>query len=137
MFDKGKLQLSIEQAIRLYTKENERFSEKESTDSDADFVSELAAFLARELVDSNVSITDDQAELDGEELESLPVAQILVPHIEQLISPDDPVSIVANIIQIYTAPAPDPETHVHVRYGACEVLLSLFSLRNYWRLSGS
>jgi len=126
MCDKGNLQLAIEQAIRPYTKEeNGTFSEEESTNSGDHLVSEIAAFLTRELVDSNVSIEDDQAELDDEELERLPVTQILVPHIEQLISPDDPLSIVANIIQIYTAPAPDPETHFHVRYGSCEVLFHL------------
>jgi len=126
MCDKGNLQLAIERAIRPYTKEeNDPFFEGELTNSGDHFVSELAAFLTRELVDSNVSIRDDQAELDDEELERLPITQILVPHIKQLISPDDPVSIVANIIRIYTAPAPDPETHLHVRYGSCEVLLHL------------
>lgn len=130
MLDQGKLQLSIEKAIRPYTSENGPFSEDGLTNTEDPFAVETAAFLTRELVDANVSITEEQAELDDEELESLPVAQVLVPYIEQLISPKDPLSLVASIVQIYTVPDPEPETHAHIRYGSCEVPLPHDRLRS-------
>jgi hypothetical protein len=128
MLDQGRLQLSIEQAIRPYTKETDLLSEEEVLKEDDPFVIEVASFLTRELVDSDVTITEDQALLDDEELENLPVAQVLLPHIEQLISPTEPLSTVASIIQIYTAPDPDPETQPHTRFGPCEVALRRFPL---------
>lgn len=128
MLDQGRLQWSIEQAIRPHTNETDPLSEQELPKEEDPFVIEVASFLTRELVDLDVTITEDQALLDDEELQNLPVAQVLGPHIEQLISSPKPLSTVARIIQIYTAPDPDPETQRHTRFGPCQVALPRFPL---------
>jgi hypothetical protein len=128
MLDQGRLQLSIEQAIRPYTEETDPLCEREVLEEEDPFIIEVASFLTRELVDSDVKIIEDQATFDDEELENLPIAQILVPHIEQLISSTRPLSTVASIIQIYTAPDPNPETQPHTRFGPCQVALRQFPL---------
>ena len=118
MLDREKLQAAIEEAILPYAKETE--------DADGDplndpFVVETAAFLTQELIYSKADITEEQADLDDEDIESLPISHILTPHLLELLSPKDPISIISTIIQIYSAPEPDPEIHRHIRNGPCEV----------------
>ena len=123
MLDQSRLRLSFEQAIRPYTKEHDPLSDEEVLKEEDPVVIEIASFLTRELVDSDVVITEEQATLDDEELETLLIAQVLVPHIEQLISPIRPLTTIASIIQIYTAPDPDPKTQPHTRFGPCQVVV--------------
>jgi len=89
------------------------------------FVIETTKFLAQELIDSKIEITDDQADLDDEDLENLPITQVLTPHLIQLLSPPDPLNIISTILQLYIYPGPGPETHHHVRNGPCEVSLAI------------
>jgi hypothetical protein len=118
MLDRERLQAAIEEAILPYAKETE--------DADGDplndpFVVETAAFLTQELIYSKADITEEQADLDDEDIENLPISNILTPHLLELLSPKDPISIISTIIQIYSAPEPDPEIHRHIRNGPCEV----------------
>jgi hypothetical protein len=121
MIDREKLHSAIVQAITPYAKETA------SEDIDGEdllndpFVIETASFLFQETLDSGLDITEDQADLDDEELENLPLYHILVPPIHQLLSTTETLPIISNILQIYTSPDPDPETHQHTRYGPCEV----------------
>ena len=89
------------------------------------FVIETTKFLAQELIDSKIEITDDQADLDDEDLENLPITQVLSYHIIELLSPPEPLNIISTIIQLYTSPGPGPETHYHLRNGPCEVSLAI------------
>jgi len=118
MLVREKLQSAIEQAITPYANET---SEEVDVDQADPFVVETATFLTQELIDSKVEITEDQAVLDDEDLEGLPISHILTPHLQELLSPKDPLAVVSNIIQIYTSPEPDPETHKHLRNGPCKV----------------
>jgi len=125
MIEREKLQTAIVQAISPFA--NEEIQEEGGEDDDP-FIHETATFLAQELIDSKIEITDDQADLHDEDLENLPITQILSPHIIQLLAPSDPLNIISTIIQIYTAPDPDPETHPRLRNGPCEVHPSRNSL---------
>jgi hypothetical protein len=126
MLDQGKLQSSIAQAIFPYSRD----SVSESTDTysagdDIDnlndlFVTETAIFLTQEVVHSGLDIGQDLVELEDDDLENLPLVQVLVPRLEELIAPKDPIAIVSTVIQIYTSPEP-VEAHYHVRFGDCEV----------------
>ena len=121
MIDRGKLQSAIIQAITPYAKE----TAPEDTDGDPlndTFVIETASFLLQEILDSGLDITDDQADLDDDDLENLPLYQILSPPIHQLLATTETLPIISNILQIYTSPDPHPESHEHTRYGPCEVL---------------
>jgi hypothetical protein len=121
MIEREKLQTAIEEAILPFA--NETSQEQNGDVTDDSFVIETTKFLAQELIDSKIEITDDQADLDDEDLENLPITQVLSPHIIELLSPPEPLSIISTIIQIYTSPGPDPETHYHLRNGPCEVSL--------------
>lgn len=103
----------------------------EATQEDADddplndpFITETATFLVEEIIYSGIDITDEQAELDNEDLENLenlPITHILAPRLNELLSPKDPLPIISAIIQLYTSPDPGPEKHQHLRNGPCEV----------------
>jgi hypothetical protein len=116
MLYREKLQSAIQQAILPYA------TETSEEDVDNSFVTETAIFLAQEIIHSEIDITETQAELDDDDLENLPITQILTPHFQQLLSVQDTLSLTSTIIQIYTLPEPDPETHRHIRTGQCEVL---------------
>ena len=120
MLDREKLQASIEEAIFPYAKE----TAPENQDGDPlndPFVVETAIFLTQEVIYSKLDITEEQADLDDEDIENLPISHTLTPHLIELLSPKDSISIISTIIQIYTAPEPDPEIHRHIRNGPCEV----------------
>lgn len=118
MLDRERLQAAIEEAILPYAKETEDADGYSLNDP---FVVETAAFLTQELIYSKADITEEQADLDDEDIENLPISNILTPHLLELLSPKDPISIISTIIQIYSAPEPDPEIHRHIRNGPCEV----------------
>jgi hypothetical protein len=119
MIDREKLQRAVTRGILPYALET---AEEEEEDAYHDpFVIETASFLSQEILESGIEITDEQAELDDEELENLPLTNLLFPHLQELLSVKDPINIISSILQIYTAPDPDPELHRHVRYGDCEV----------------
>ena len=120
MFDREKLQNAIAQAILPYTQEIIAEDIREEDPLMDPFVIETAAFLTQELIDSKIDISDDQADLDDEDLENLLIAQILTPHLRELLSAKDPMARISSILQIYTAPEP-VEVHRHVQYGECEV----------------
>jgi hypothetical protein len=126
MVERLKLQLAIAHAILPFALETA--SEYNSTDSDDPlndpFVTETATFLTQEIIDSGLDIADDDAELDDEEVENLPLAHVLTPLLQELFSPKDPTAIISTIIQIYTSPEPDPDVHHRIRYGSCEVFSS-------------
>ena len=88
MLNGEKLQSAIEQAITPYANES---SEQVDVDLADPFVVETATFLTQELIDSKVEITEDQGALDDEDLESLPITHILTPHLQELLSPKDPL----------------------------------------------
>jgi hypothetical protein len=118
--DREKLYTAIAGAILPYTEE----TAPEDADGDPlndPFVIETATFLVEEIIYSGIDITDEQAELDGEELENLPITQILTPRLNELLSPKDPLQIISAIIQLYTSPDPSPERRQHLRNGPCEV----------------
>lgn len=124
MLDREKLQSAIEQAIFPYSKDSAEEASEGEEGFDP-FVLETSSFLTQELIDCEIEIIDEQAEMDDEDLESLPITHILTPHLQQLLSLKDPLAIISNIIQIYTSPPPEPETHEHQRNGPCEVSPSL------------
>ena len=53
---------------------------------DHSFVIKTTKFLAQELIDSKIEITDDQADLDDQDLENLPITQVLSSHIIERLS---------------------------------------------------
>ena len=123
MLNREKLQRAIEEAILPFTKET---APDDAEDYLIDsFVVETATFLTQEVIYSKIDITEEQADLDDEDIESLPITYTLSPHLHELLSPKDPISIISTIIQIYTAPEPDPEIHRHTRNGPCEVYFPL------------
>ena len=120
MVDRDKLLNAIAHAILPYAQETS--TEENDDDCQIDqFVIETATFLSQEVIDGKIEISDDQAELDDEDLESLPITQILTPHLLDLLATKNPVSIISNVLQIYTAPEPAPEIQQHIQYGSCEV----------------
>jgi hypothetical protein len=121
MIDREKLQSAIVQAITPYAKETAPEDTEAEDPLNDPFVSETASFLFQEILDSGLDITDSQADLDDEDLENLPLYQILSPPIHQLLATTETLPIISNILQIYTSPDPDPESHQHARYGPCEV----------------
>lgn len=121
MVDRDKLKNAIARAILPYAQETPPPEESDDDFQVDQFVIETATFFSQEVIDAKIEISDDQAELDDEDLESLPITQILTPHLLDLLGPKNSVSIISNIIQIYTAPEPAPENHQHIRYGSCEV----------------
>ena len=118
MIDQEKLQRAVVQAILPYVGVPENDEDPENDP----FAVEAAKFLTQELIHSKVDISEDQAELDYEGLENLPITQILTPYLNDLLSPQDPVSIISSIIQIYMTSEPK-EKHPRVQYGPCEVFL--------------
>ena len=116
------MRAAIEEAILPYAKE----TAPEDADGDPlndPFVVETATFLTQEVIYSKIDITEEEADLDDEDIEDLPISHILTPHLIELLSPKDPISIISTIIQIYIAPEPAPEIHHHIRNGPCEVFL--------------
>jgi hypothetical protein len=122
MIDREKLQLAFAYAILPYAQETALEDSVDDPLNDP-FVIETAAFLTQEVIDSNLNITDELADLDDDELEDQPITQLVAPHLQELLSSDDPLAIISTTIQLYTAPPPGPETHQHLRNGPCEVLL--------------
>jgi hypothetical protein len=128
MIDREKLHSAIIQAITPYAKETapEHIDTEDEDPSNDPFIIETASFLSQEIIDSGLDITDDQADLDDEDLENLPLFHILAPHIPELLSTTETSTIISNILQIYTSPDPESETHSHTRYGPCEVSSRIF-----------
>ena len=127
MIDREKLQSAIAQAILPYTKETiAQDSNEESADEDDDlndpFVVETSNYIAQEVIESGIEIEEDQADLDDENLENLPLFTILSSLLRELLSISSPMSIISNIIQTYFTPEADSRTHCHIRNGPCEVL---------------
>jgi hypothetical protein len=128
MIDREKLQSAIVHAILPYTKEtalqksNEESTEEEDY-SDDPFVVEMANYIAQEVIESGINIEADQADLDDEDLENLPLYNIVSSLLRELLSIPSPLPILSNIIQTYITPEPDPQIHNHIRNGPCEVLL--------------
>jgi len=120
MVDREKLYQAIVKAIVPCAKETAPENLDEEDPLQDPFVIETATFLTQEILDSNIDITEDQEELDDQELENLPISNILTPHLEELLGADDPIRIISNIIEIYYTPEPEPEYH-HLRNGPCEV----------------
>jgi hypothetical protein len=114
MVDRDKLYEAIRQTIWPYA----------DTDNDDDatndsFVTETATFLTQEIVDMNIEITEEQTELDDDELENLPISN-LSPHLTQILSVNDPIRLISSIIQLYCTPVQETQFH-HYRIGQCEV----------------
>ena len=125
MIEREKLQTAIEQAILPFA--SEASQEQNGDPTDDSFVIETTTFLAQELIDSKIEITEDQADLDDEDLENLPITQVLAPHLIELLSPPEPLNKISTILQVYTSPDPGPETHHHLRNGPCEVSTAINS----------
>jgi len=119
VLDRNRLYNAITTAILPHATRHEDDEELESEDA---FIRETATFLTQEIIDSNIEITEDQAELDDEQLENLPISN-LSPHLNQLLDITDPIRLISNIIQIYYT-ANSEEPHYHIRNGPCEVSLS-------------
>src|SRR5579862_2911630 len=120
MLDRERLYNAIATAISPYARESAPEDIEEDPIEDP-FVIETATFLTQEIIDSRVEITEEQAELDDDDLENLPLSNVLSPHLIELLGIVDPIRIISNIIEIYYTPEPETEHH-HLRNGPCEVL---------------
>src|SRR5579859_3411483 len=126
MIDREKLQSAIAQAILPYTKEptpqdsNEESADEEDYLNDP-FVIGTSSYIAQEVLESGIEIEEDQADLDDENLENLPLFNILSSLLTELLSISSPLPVISNIIQTYFTPEADSRTHYHIRNGPCEV----------------
>jgi hypothetical protein len=119
LMDREKLHSAFAHTILPYAQETASDKSDEGGLLNDSFVIKTAAFLTQEVVDSGLDITDDQANLDDEELENLPIAQLLVPHLQELLFVQDPIVIVSETLRIYTSEASEAD-HQRLSYGPCE-----------------
>jgi hypothetical protein len=117
--DRETLERAIAKAIVPYAVDGGDMQVLEDPLED-EYVLDTAGFLATELIDNGFKFTEEDAELDDEDLENLPVSSILLPLIQQLLDPADPVRLLSNVIQSYLTPPTSLPTK-HQPFGPCEV----------------
>jgi hypothetical protein len=123
MIDRERLQSAITDAISPYAKETVPEDEDDEVEDPVNdpFVIETANYITQEIIDSGLNIEEEQADLDDEDLENLPLYHILSPLLAELLSTPSSLQIMSNIIQTYFTPEPDPHTYRHIRNGPCQV----------------